>query len=367
MKPSAAETPLIQDRVRFDFIRYANCWEDPALLFSALQPSGKRILSIASGGDNCLALIGEGAAEVVAVDVNRAQLACTALKIAAIRVLDDEALYAFLGILPATNRREVYDGQVRGALPSSAAAFWDAHPAEITTGILHAGRFEAYFQLFRKRILPWIHRRRTVEAVLAPRTEAERRVFYQQRWNNRRWRFLFRLFFSRTVMGRLGRDPEFFRYVDGAVAPRILARAAHALTVLPTHNNPYLEYILMGNFRRSLPPYLEPERLARIRKNLDCVSLQEGTVEQADGMFDGFNLSDIFEYLSPAAVVSVYGALLAKARPGARFAYWNMLVPRSVPEKFSQQVCSHEDAAARLHASDRAFFYRRFVLEEYCP
>ena len=29
---------------------------------------------------------------------------------------------------------------------------------------------------------------------------------------------MFRMFFSRTVMGRFGRDPSFFRYVEGDVA-----------------------------------------------------------------------------------------------------------------------------------------------------
>lgn len=48
----------IEERVRFDAIRYANCWEDADILMTALEPAaGKRILSIASAGDNSLALL----------------------------------------------------------------------------------------------------------------------------------------------------------------------------------------------------------------------------------------------------------------------------------------------------------------------
>ncbi|MGV2481690.1 UNVERIFIED_CONTAM: DUF3419 family protein, partial [Salmonella enterica subsp. enterica serovar Weltevreden] len=39
--------------VDFNLIRYANCWEDADILSEALDiPTGKRILSIASAGDN---------------------------------------------------------------------------------------------------------------------------------------------------------------------------------------------------------------------------------------------------------------------------------------------------------------------------
>ncbi|MBU1695039.1 MAG: BtaA family protein [Verrucomicrobia bacterium] len=350
-------------RVRFDFIRYANCWEDAQLLFEALQPAGKRILSIASGGDNCLALVGEGA-EVVAADLSRAQLACVDLKIAAIRELDYDDLLTFLGIRSATDRLAVFERRLRAALPEYAAEFWAERPNALAAGIVHAGKFEAYFRLFRTRVLPLIHGRRTVENLLLARDPGGRRDFYERRWNNRRWRLVFRLFFSRWVMGRFGRDPEFFRYVEGSVADRILARAEHALTTLPIHENPYLEYILTGNFARALPPYLEPARLARIRENLNRITLFEGPVEEAVGNFDGFNLSDIFEYLPPEAGEAVYGKLLEKARPGARLAYWNMLVPRSCPERFRSRVESLDELASRLFELDRAFFYRRFVVEE---
>lgn len=352
----------LAQRVRLDFIRYANCWEDPRLLFEALQPSGKRILSIASGGDNSLALIGEGA-EVVAADLSRAQLACVELKIAAIRELDDAALFAFLGLRPSADRLAVYDNKLRPRLSENAAAFWTGRPGDVAAGLIHAGKFENYFRLFRTRVLPLIHGRRTVAALLEPRDAAGRRDFYDRRWNNRRWRWMFRLFFSRRVMGRFGRDPEFFRYVEGSVANRILARAEHAMTTLPLHENPYLEYILTGNFARALPPYLEPARLARIRAHLDRLALFEGPAQEAPGEFDGFNLSDIFEYMPPDLAEAVYGKLLDKARPGARLAYWNMLVPRACPEKFRPRAEALDDLAARLFERDRAFFYRRFVVE----
>ena len=358
----------LEDRVRFDLIRYANCWEDAGILGEALKPSpGKRILSIASGGDNVLALAAAGA-EVVAADLSRAQLACCELKMAAIRRFDHADTLAFLGLRPSTMRVDRF-AELRRGLSQSGRDYWDTHQDAVERGIVHAGRFETYFQVFRRRLLPLVHGRRTVAQLLMSKDGTARLRFYNAVWNNWRWRFLFRIFFSRFTMGRLGRDPEFFRYVEGSVSDRILTRVCHALTVLPTHTNPYLDYILTGNFTTALPPYLEPDLYPALRAGLDRITLHQGLIQEAGqahrrGGFDGFNLSDIFEYLDEPTSTEVYGALLAMARPGARFAYWNMLVPRACPKPFLQKVRPLPDLAASLLHKDRAFFYSAFVVDE---
>lgn len=358
----------LQDRVRFDFIRYANCWEDTDLLIEALRPApGRRILSIASGGDNSLALAAAGA-HVVSADLNPAQLACVALKVEAIRRLNHDGVLAFLGIRPSSDRLGVY-ARLRPSLPPSAAAFWDAHPELIASGLVHAGKFERYFQVFRRYVLPFAHGRRRIADLVTPKTDAARRSFYDRQWNNVRWRLIFRVFFSRVVMGRLGRDPEFFKYVEGSVAERILARARYALTELPIHTNPYLDYILTGNFTQALPPYLEPARFEALRAGLDRLTLFEGTVQDAadahagDG-FDGYNLSDIFEYLEPAVCAAIFRRLQDRARPGARFAYWNMLAERTHPSELGATIEALPELSTRLFRKDRACFYSAFVVEE---
>jgi len=362
----------IEERARFDLIRYANVWEDAGVLCAALRPGpGRRFLSIASAGDNAFALLAAGA-QVVAADLSPAQLALVELKRAAIRRLGHREALAFLGLRPSADRRPVYE-QLEHDLSEGAREFWRADEAALVNGVVHHGRFESYFRLFRERVLPLVHRRATVLSLLAERDAGERRRFYEEVWDNLRWRLLFRLFFSRFAMGRLGRDPEFFRYVEGSVAERILARARYALTALPTHDNPYLEYILTGNFARNLPFYLTADAFAAVKRNLDGLTLHLGPIDEAaaahrDGPqgngFDGFNLSDLFEYVDREASEAIYGRLLATARPGARFAYWNMLVPRRRPEEHAARVRSLDQEAGALFARDLAFFYSAFVLEE---
>lgn len=349
-------------------MRYANCWEDAELLVQSLVPQpDKRYISIASAGDNSLSLLA-GGAEVVAADLNPAQLACTELRKEAIRQLDQPEFLKFCGIAESDNRAKTY-ADIRPRLSAKTQHYWDSQPAAIGNGFIHTGKFENYFRLFRTRILPLIHRRETVTKLMQPKDASARKQFYESIWNNRRWQGLFRLFFSRRMMGRHGRDPEFFKHVEGSVADRILARTKYALTMLDTANNPYLAYILNGNFGSALPHYLRPENYESIRSNIDSFSIHHGAIDAiaesfGPASFDGFNLSDIFEYLSPEQCEAVYSRLLAAARPKARFAYWNMLVPRECPEALANQITPQEDIAEDLFKKDRAFFYSRFVLEE---
>ena len=352
----------------FSFVRYANCWEDAALLIGALRPApGMRLLSIASAGDNSLSLVASGA-DVVAADLNPAQLACAELRLEAIRIMSHPEFLRFAGIQPSDDRLARYQS-FRSALTAPSQAFWDAQRDALERGFIHAGKFERYFHYFRKRVMPLIHRSDTVSALLHPRSAEARRDFYRTVWDNRRWHLLFRLFFSRFVMGRLGRDPSFFRHVEGCVSSRILERTRYALSELDTSANPYLAYILTGNFGCALPHYLEPGTYASIQRNIDRLTLCHGAVDavaEACGTeaFDGYNLSDIFEYLSPKQCEGVYGRLLKSARHRARLAYWNMLVPRRCPAAHAGRVTALDEEAHPLFSRDRAFFYSRFVLEE---
>jgi S-adenosylmethionine-diacylglycerol 3-amino-3-carboxypropyl transferase len=366
--PNRNRADPIQFRTEFDFVRYANCWEDADILVEALQPGpGKRILSIASAGDNSLALLAAGA-EVVAADLNLAQLACLELRCAAFRLLNHDELLAFLGVRESERRLKTYD-RLQHELSAAAKSFWSDHAEDVSSGIIHMGKFEAYFRTFRTRVLPLIHSRKTVAKLLESKSEADRIAFWNKTWNNWRWRMLLQVFFSPFLMGRMGRDPEFFRYVEGSIAEQVQQRAHYAMTVLPTDTNPYLQYIATGNFSAALPRYLRIEHFEAIRGGLDRLTLFHGTVEQAAeeygaGGFDGFNLSDIFEYVSDETSRVLYGTLLKHANLGARIAYWNTFVPRRCPRELTDVVDSLTEQSAEWFARDKAFFYGHFQVDE---
>jgi S-adenosylmethionine-diacylglycerol 3-amino-3-carboxypropyl transferase len=359
----------IEDRARFDFVRYANCWEDADILLEALDVrKGGFYLSVSSAGDNALSILSRRPALVIAADVSTAQLACLELRKAAFLAMSHRGVLEFLGVRRGTDRIRAYEG-LRGLLTRKARLFWDARPELIEAGIVHAGKFERYFHLFRSIILPLIHGKRVVSDLLKPKDAGARADFYVGRWDSIRWRLLFRLFFSRTLLGRLGRDPEFFRYVEGNVASRLLERCHHALTALPTDSNPYLQFIVKGNFETALPFYLRRENFEAIRSNLGRLVLFEGSVDEAirahpDIAFDGFNLSDIFEYMSYEEYLAGLDRIVRSARDGARLVYWNMLADRKSPPELRDRLEVLDDLAKALHLQDKAFFYKALVIEQ---
>lgn len=358
-----------EQRTDFSGIRYAQCWEDADILLEALniQP-GSTCLSIASAGDNALAMLSKGPSKVLAIDLSPAQLAALELRVAAFRELKHPEVLALIGSVEGDSRKELY-GRCRKQLSKAARDYWDHRPEIIQAGIGSGGRFENFFRIFRTRVLPLIQSRRRIEQLLAAKSGPERVRFYDSEWNNLRWRVLFRIFFSRLMMGRLGRDPEFFRYVEGQVAERILERTRYALTELDPAANPYLHWIFTGQHRNGTLPFsLRAENFEAIRAHLDrlewrCCSLEQ-FLESSPGTFDAFNLSDVFEYISAQSYERLLRLLIRCAKPGARLAYWNMLVPRRRPESLAAFLKPLTQLSDSLFMRDNAFFYSAFVVEE---
>lgn len=81
--------------------------------------------------------------------------------------------------------------------------------------------------------------------------------------------------------------------------------------------------------------------------------------------FDCFNLSDIFEYMSPSSYEQLLKLIVSSARSGARLAYWNMLAPRHRPETLATALQSLTELSSQLFARDQAFFYSALVVEEF--
>jgi S-adenosylmethionine-diacylglycerol 3-amino-3-carboxypropyl transferase len=355
------------ERADFSGIRYAQCWEDSDVLIAALEPGpGKRCLSIASAGDNTLALLSQDPESVLALDLSPAQLACLELRVAAYRALEHRELLALIGSLESDERPRLYQA-CRKYLSAEARAFWDDRPDLIAAGIGSIGKFEHYFALFRNRVLPFIHSRAQVLELLRAKPAEERRWFYRKKWNNLRWRTMFAVFFSRRLMGLLGRDPAFFRYVEGSVSKKILERTEYALTELDPAQNPYVRWILTGRHNGALPTALREENFEAIRRNLHRLRWRQGALEESlrgEEEFDCFNLSDIFEYMSPSSYEQLLSLLVRSSRRGARLAYWNMLVPRRRPESMAAELRALSELSAKLFSRDQAFFYSAFVVEE---
>ncbi len=356
----------VAERAKFDIIRYAQLWEDADVLTQALSTGpGKRYLSICSAGDNALALLLLDPSEVVAADLSLAQLECLKLRIAAYRALGHDEFLEFFGARETTRRRALMS-RVGECLDPLSREFWrDKEARVIEHGAAGIGKFEGYFRIFRRFILPVVHSRETVADAFTPRAAEERAEFFEKRWNTWRWRLATSLFFSKFTMGRLGRDPAFFDQVKGSAGAHVRAKVRQAAVDQDPSENPYMQCILTGRQGSALPLAWRADSYPVIKARLDRVAVVAGQIDQLElGKFDGFNLSDIFEYMTPEEATTVYGRLLAMSNPGARLVYWNMMAQRQAPQAHRHRVSRVTSLEQILKPRDKAFFYSDLVIEK---
>ena len=367
-QPLGRDEAQISDHASFDTIRYAQLWEDADVLLRGLgEQRSATLVSICSAGDNALAMLTLDPARVVVIDLSPAQIACLSIRIAAFRVLSHAELLELLGARPSGQRGELLESVAHNLEPEDQS-FWAARRKEIEKhGLGGVGRFENYFRIFRRYLLPLAQSRATINEVFVSKERPARRAFFEKDWNNWRWRLLLKVFFSNFVMGRLGRDPAFFAHVRGSLADHVARRIEHAAVDLDPSENPYLHWILKGTNGAALPLPWREEHFETIRSRLDRLDVRHGSLEAlvATGeKADGFNLSDIFEYMDEEVFSAVYGSILDAANPQARLVYWNMMVPRRVPDAFNSRIQTLSEVEQSGRAMDKAFFYSDFVVEQ---
>ncbi len=347
--------------VKFDLIRYANVWEDPDMLinnYTAIED--KRILSIASAGDNCLALLSHNPECVVAVDVSDVQLYLTELKACAIKILSYSECESFLGFVPSGNRSTYYS-YLREELTEESRLYWDDNLGVIESGIIHSGKFEKYLRKFSQKVLPMIHSEKVISELFQEKSLGDQQQFYSEKWNTWRWRILFKVFFSKFVMGRLGRDPEFLKQVEVHVSSFILNQAKEAITSEQAFDNHILRYCLTGSFQELRPYYMQKDNFEDIKRNISKLEFRSGLIGSLDPSiekFDLFNLSNIFEYMDSTTFQKVASQIQNLAKPKAQFGYWNLMVNRSLIDPISEikNKCKN--------GMDKGFFYNEFHINE---
>ena len=237
----------IATKAAFDHVRYAQLWEDADVLTQAMgDVQGGTLVSICSAGDNALALLTLDPAKVVVVDLSPAQIACVELRIGAFRALSHPEFLELMGARPSTRREDLLHRAIDTLEPDTQRFWHDLTEDVVAHGAGGVGKFERYFRIFRKRLLPLVHSQRTIDDIFVSRPKPEREVFLNQRFNTWRWRLLLNIFFSRFVMGRMGRDKAFFDHVEGSPAQHVARRIRHAAVDCDPAENPYLHWIMKG-------------------------------------------------------------------------------------------------------------------------
>ncbi len=358
---------VLLQKVDLSIIRYANCWEDADILLEGLcADEGSKILSIGSAGDNSFSLLTTNPELVVAVDISKVQLYLIEIKKICIKNLAHKETLAFLGFEPSSKRIDVFN-QLKNGLSNDAKSYWEANETVIENGIIYAGKFEKYFLFFTKKILPWIHSKKTVDELFHLKSKKEQEIFYREKWNTWKWKLLFKIFFSRYVIGKYGRDPELLKEAEGSVSSYIYNKAGKHLQSVEAQKNFMLHFNLLGNFSNLLPHYLRKENYDAIKSNIDNLKLIPGYTSEAFKYCDKYkcmNLSNIFEYMDKQLFAATAQELIKGTDKDGRLAYWNLMVQRKISEIFPQRTTYQKDLSERLMEHDKGFYYSRFIIDK---
>jgi S-adenosylmethionine-diacylglycerol 3-amino-3-carboxypropyl transferase len=346
---------------------YTNCWEDADVLLAALDPGpDDRVLSIGSAGDNSFSLLSRGPASVVVYDAWLPQLHLVELKKAAFQVLDYEEFLAFLGFQESRHRMAIFHEKIRPALSPEAQVFWENNMALLQRGVIHCGKLEHYFRLFRRYVLPIIATKKDVDYFFTGEKTESDLVEYRRRLNNPFLHVILKFFLSEPVLKATGRQPAFFNEVKLSLSKYLFEKLSAFILNPESHHNYYMYYAAHGHFGKGLPHYARPENFEAIRSKLDRLTLRHGRLEDglvAEQNATLVNASDIFEYM-PMADFKAFGERLAAHCPILRrIAYWNFVVDRMLSEVLPDQFHLESDLTAKLSERDKIYFYMRFLVE----
>lgn len=351
-------------------IIFTRAWEDDRLDIAALavQP-GERVLCIAAAGDVPLALAAAGAAEVVAVDLNPAQLRLTALKIGAAG-LDPRERYEWFEAGRVDNPEARYRRVIRPALADHDAAFWDRHIGAFRRDFhRHAGVGRSFHWVGRALRLLVPSLRRQIEAFDDPveqqrwwRTHVEPRLFGPlSHWLARHTPALSPLAPNRHELRRMR---------EGGYSHAIARRIDGVLGLTLARRHPWWRPAFSGRVadQGDGAAWLDAEVAAAVAASSGAIRLVQGDLtqsvaEMAAGQFDAATISNVPDWLDEAASTRLADALALAVKPGGRVLVRSILTDGGLPPHREFVI---DAVSSQLVERERTALYGRVELLRRC-
>lgn len=236
-------------------IWYAASNEDTRSECRALQPKGRRVLSITASGSRTFDLLIEDPASIISIDQNPAQTALAELLASAYRRLSYGEFRDFAGITPSTDRDRQF-ARLAPDLSPDARQFWEHHPKHIATGIIYCGRWEGFLRSIQK--LAGSRRRDLAARLLTAATLDAQHGLWRGTWDDRRWRLFLRLLSIRFLWTHVAREPGIaFVAPDFDIYRYVRARFDHVAKHHLLSESPFAWLMLNGTYPSQALPLSE--------------------------------------------------------------------------------------------------------------
>lgn len=385
----AASFDGIRERVftlAFKGLVYPLIWEDPDVDLKALQlRPGARVVTIASGGCNVLSYLTADPSAILAVDLNRAHVALTKLKLTAIRRLPShDSFYAFFGDADSRANLAAYRRFLRPALDAETRRYWEGRDIlgrrRVTLfrrdiyrhGLL--GTFIGAAHLVAR--LYGANPRKMIEA----RSLEEQERFFEATLAPLFDKTLVRWLTSKkTSLYGLGIPPaqyEALALAGGGDMAAVLRGRLKRLACDFSLSDNYFAWQAFGRgYAESgagpLPPYLNPRNFDDIRARAERVrvvrsSITEALQKEEEASVDACVLLDAQDWMTDAQLNAPWQAITRAARPGARVVFRTAAEPTLLPGRVEERLLSRwsydAETSRALGAEDRSSIYGGFHL-----
>jgi len=372
----------------FKGLVYPQIWEDPKVDMEALRitPDSK-IITIASGGCNVLSYLTADPKEIIAVDLNRAHLALTRLKLAAARELPTyEAYYRFFGEADQKANLAAYRRFLRDKIDPETKSYWEGRDLLLQRRITLFSR-----DLYHHGLLGYfigmahgIARLYGVDPrqIVWARSIEDQRTYFETTLAPLFDKRLVRWATSKKMsLYGLGIPPAQYEALasaaDGdmnAVLKQRLERLACGFNI----NENYFAWQAFGRGYASgpsgpLPPYLEPDSFPVIQERADRVSVNQCSFTEylqktGDTELNGYVLLDAQDWMTDPVLNELWTEITRTAKPGARVIFRTAGVPTILPGRVKDETLDQwtylEDESKRLGDQDRSSIYGGFHIYE---
>lgn len=339
----------------FQNLNFTASNEDGRSELAGLAGPCERLLCITGSGTRPLDMLLSHAQQVIALDMNPAQTALLRLKIAAMRVLDQPAMLAFLGLVPGDPL--ALWPRVRAELSDDEQAYWDARQTLLAQGIWYAGLWERVLRRLAKGLR--LLRGRQVDALFEAADVAAQAEIWDRHFDDGLWRILIRLLSQRWLWTRIVGEPGgAFLPAPAVVEARLRASFNRAAATFLFRESDFAALMLRGAnaLPLAVPLHLQAQHYDQVRERLERLEPRTASLADLDASWaiDAFSLSDFGSYTGPQAYAKVWAGVVRAARPGARFVERAFMNPMPLPDA---RIWVDQDLSDRLTATDRAIIY----------
>ncbi len=365
---------------------YPQIWEDPEVDLQALSlPRGARVITIASGGCNVLSYLVADPQEIVAVDLNRAHVALTRLKLAAVKYLPGyAAYYRFVGEADEKTNIAAYHRFLRKRVDEPTRRYWEGRGLSgrrrislFARGLYRHGLFGRFIGLGHlvARLYGVDPRQLTRSTTLA-----EQRAFFETA--------LAPLFDKRLVRWLTSKSPSLYglgippaqyealAFAGGGDMAAVLRQRLERLACsFPLSENYFAWQAFGRSYAKSgagpLPLYLASKNFDDIRQRADRVrvvnrSFTEELETASAESFDGYVLLDAQDWMTNAQLNALWAEITRTARTGARVIFRTAGEPSILPGRVRPDILARwsyrADESRQFCAADRSATYGGFHL-----